>query len=58
MSEAEVGQFEQLPYFQDAVQLRRFDDAAKIVGFKTPPVDHFVPLIRQVTKPRPATVTP
>jgi len=58
MSEAEVRQFEQLPFFQDAVQLRRFDDAAKIVGFKTPPVDHFVPLIRQVTKPLPATVTP
>lgn len=58
MSEAEVRQFEQLPFFQVAVQLRRFDDAAKIVGFKTPPVDHFVPLIRQVTRPRQATVAP
>lgn len=58
MSEGEVQQFEQNPFFRDAVQLRRFDDAAKMVGFQTPPIDNFVPLIREVARPLPATVAP
>lgn len=42
MSLDEVARFESRPYYQDAVRLRRWDDAAKIVGMPTPTLDHFV----------------
>src|SRR5690606_34505370 len=41
MSPAEVAEFEANLYFQDAVALRRWDDAAKIVDFQTPSLQHF-----------------
>jgi [1-hydroxy-2-(trimethylamino)ethyl]phosphonate dioxygenase len=41
MTPSEVVQFEARPYFQDAVRLRRWDDAAKVVGMATPELDHF-----------------
>ena len=41
MTAVEVSQFETRPYFQDAVRLRRWDDAAKVVGMATPTLDHF-----------------
>jgi len=41
MSAEEIQRFETRPYFQDAVRLRRWDDAAKVVGLATPPLEHF-----------------
>jgi phosphonate degradation associated HDIG domain protein len=37
----EVARFESRPHFQDAVRVRRWDDAAKIVGMVTPTLEHF-----------------
>ena len=33
--------FEQEPYWQDAVSLRRYDDTGKIEGLETPPLEHY-----------------
>lgn len=41
MSPDEVTRFESRPFYQDAVRLRRWDDAAKIVDMPTPSLDHF-----------------
>lgn len=46
MSPEEVHRFESYQYFEDAVQLRRWDDEAKIVGFETPPIDAFRPFLQ------------
>ncbi len=50
MSQNEVAAFEALPYAQDAVRLRRYDDLAKVPGVTTPSVDHFVQYIDQLMK--------
>lgn len=42
MSAEEVAAFEALPYHAQAVQLRRYDDEAKVAGLQTPPVAHFM----------------
>jgi phosphonate degradation associated HDIG domain protein len=47
MSEAEVEAFRALPHAEDAVQLRRFDEAAKVKGLQTPDVTHFLPHVRR-----------
>jgi predicted HD phosphohydrolase len=36
-----VAAFEALPHAQDAVQLRRWDDEAKLAGLQTPPFEHY-----------------
>lgn len=41
MNPAETRAFESRVYFRDAVRLRQWDDAAKVVGLKTPPIEHF-----------------
>jgi [1-hydroxy-2-(trimethylamino)ethyl]phosphonate dioxygenase len=41
MSPEELWQFEARPYFEDAVRVRRWDDAAKVVGLTTPDLEHF-----------------
>lgn len=46
LTKEEVVAFERRPFFADAVRLRRWDDAAKIVGAETPPLDHFAAQIR------------
>ena len=48
MSADEVAQFESRPYFADAVRLRRWDDAAKVVGLVTPVPGSFCLLRRGV----------
>lgn len=45
MSAAEVREFEASPFFEDAVQLRRFDDLGKIPGMATPDLEHFRPYL-------------
>lgn len=42
MSAEEVEAFEALPHHTEAVQLRRYDDEAKVMGLPTPPVAHFM----------------
>ena len=43
MTAEEVAVFKQNPFFDAAVQLRRWDDAAKVVGLETPFVEDFRP---------------
>jgi [1-hydroxy-2-(trimethylamino)ethyl]phosphonate dioxygenase len=41
MTADEVARFKTRPFFQNAVRLRRWDDAAKVVGMATPNLEHF-----------------
>jgi len=45
MSAEEVAEFEALPQHAAAVQLRRYDEQAKVKGLETPPVTHFMPVV-------------
>ena len=51
MSPAETRVFESRVYFRDAVRLRQWDDAAKVVGLKTPPLKHFARYIDEACRP-------
>ncbi|HWY88360.1 MAG TPA: HD domain-containing protein [Gemmataceae bacterium] len=42
MAAPDIRRFEEHPFFRAAVRLRRWDDAAKIIGLATPPLEHFV----------------
>ena len=46
MSAEEIAAFEAQPYHAAAVQLRRFDEAAKLKGLEVPDVRHYAPHIR------------
>ena len=48
MTRDEVECFESRPFFQDAVRLRRWDDAAKVVGMITPGLEHFAGYLNRV----------
>jgi len=50
MSAGEVAAFHALPQSQAAVQLRRFDEAAKVQDLPTPPVAHFLPYLREALR--------
>jgi [1-hydroxy-2-(trimethylamino)ethyl]phosphonate dioxygenase len=53
MSPDEVNAFEADPYFADAVRLRHWDEAAKVVDLETPPLDHFLNYVEKVAgRPR------
>jgi phosphonate degradation associated HDIG domain protein len=45
MSPEEVQAFEALSQYKEAVQLRRYDERAKVKGLETPPVAHFMPAV-------------
>jgi phosphonate degradation associated HDIG domain protein len=45
MSPAEVAAFEREPHFRDAVHLRWWDDAGKVAGLATAPLEHYRGLI-------------
>ena len=51
MSPDEITAFEQMPHWQDAVRLRRYDEGAKVKGLDTPPLAHFMPYVAQVLRP-------
>jgi phosphonate degradation associated HDIG domain protein len=51
MAAAEAAEFAALPGAADAVQLRRFDEQAKVKGLETPPVEHFLPYVARCLKP-------
>jgi [1-hydroxy-2-(trimethylamino)ethyl]phosphonate dioxygenase len=50
MNEAEVAEFEQHPYFKDAVALRHWDDTAKDPEMLTPDIYHFARYVTQSLK--------
>jgi phosphonate degradation associated HDIG domain protein len=47
MSADEIAAFETLPYWREAVKLRRYDDGAKVQGLETPDVWHFLPVVER-----------
>ena len=51
MSDAEVAEFWALPHWQDAVQLRRYDEMAKVKDLQTPPSAHFLTSVAACLKP-------
>ncbi|WP_431305128.1 HD domain-containing protein [Sediminicoccus sp. BL-A-41-H5] len=51
MSPEEVAEFEAVPEYKDAVQLRRFDEQAKVKGLQTPPAAHFMQYVERVIRP-------
>lgn len=46
--EKQVKAFEALPFYAEAVRLRRYDDLAKVPGHPTPDLTHFEKLMSQV----------
>lgn len=51
MSPGEVAAFDALPHAAAALQLRRFDEQAKVKGRETPPVGHFLPYVARCLDP-------
>jgi phosphonate degradation associated HDIG domain protein len=49
-SEDEAREFEQSPYYDSGVRLRRWDDRAKVVGLDTPSLDHFLKYVRRAQR--------
>ena len=50
MSAAEREAFEQIPYFQDALTLRRWDDLAKVKGLETAKLETYRGVMQQCLK--------
>jgi predicted HD phosphohydrolase len=48
MTAEEVAAFEAQPWWQDAVKLRRADEAAKVVGRQTRGLEAWLPVLRQL----------
>jgi [1-hydroxy-2-(trimethylamino)ethyl]phosphonate dioxygenase len=51
MSDSEVAAFDALPQSAEAVQLRRFDEQAKVKNLEMPPVQHFLPYVARCLLP-------
>ena len=50
MTAAEVAAFEALPYYRDAVSVRRWDDQAKDPAVTAPRFTHFAPLLQALVR--------
>jgi len=50
MSIEEAAAFRALPYAEDAVSLRRFDEGAKVKNRPTPSVAHFTPYLKNLAR--------
>lgn len=48
MTAEDLRAFEQNPWLQDALRLRRWDDEAKIPDLQTPPLSHYAAILKQV----------
>ena len=46
---AQAQAFMTLPYAEEALRLRRYDDLAKVPGLATPPLDHYLSMVNSVT---------
>jgi len=55
MSQNEITAFEKNPFFERALQLRRWDDQAKDPDLQTPPLEHFIPAIENALSSAPAS---
>jgi len=53
MSAQEALEFESYPHFRSAVQLRRFDEEAKVPGLATPAIEDFLAELRACVKEAP-----
>jgi phosphonate degradation associated HDIG domain protein len=51
MDEAELTRFQAMPHSMDALQLRRWDDLAKVPGKATPPLGYYLALLESVEVP-------
>jgi gamma-butyrobetaine dioxygenase len=51
-SQAEAGAFQALPHAHDAIRLRRWDDAAKVAGARTPDLEHYRALLERLLHER------
>ena len=47
MEQEELQEFERNPYYQEAVQLRKWDDQAKIPELQVPNIDTYYSLVYQ-----------
>ena len=47
MSDVEQDGFEQIPYFRDALTLRRWDDMAKVKGLETVQLETYRDIVQQ-----------
>jgi predicted HD phosphohydrolase len=47
----EIARFEALPFAEDAVRLRRWDDLAKTPGRETPQLGYYLALLDEVRVP-------
>jgi phosphonate degradation associated HDIG domain protein len=52
LTAAEAAAFRQGPHAAAAVALRRWDEAAKVAGLPTPPLEHFRPYLEAALAPR------
>jgi predicted HD phosphohydrolase len=43
-----VEAFERLPFFAEAVRLRKYDDMAKVQGAVTPPLRHYLGMLEAI----------
>ena len=50
MSDEERTAFERIPHYQDALQLRRWDDLAKVRGLETPAIDTYREIVQACLK--------
>lgn len=48
MSDEEMAEFRATPYSEDAVQIRRWDDKAKVAGLETRPLEHWRPILEKL----------
>jgi phosphonate degradation associated HDIG domain protein len=53
LADDEVRAFEASPFFEQSVELRRWDDQAKIPGLKTPDLGHFLQVLTEVSVRQP-----
>ena len=49
MSAEEIAAFQENPFLDDALRLRRWDNEAKIPNLRTPPLDHYAAILRGIT---------
>ena len=50
MSDEERTAFERIPHYEDALQLRRWDDLAKVRGLETPAIDTYREIVQACLK--------
>lgn len=57
LSEGQCAAFMSMPWSEDAIRLRRYDDEAKVPGAMTPDLEHYRPLLMRLAFTRRAFAT-